>query len=279
VETENPERAKVILAVAPNGGRRGKADHPALPITADELAAEAPAWRDAGASVLHLHVRDGEGAHSLSPAAYGDATAKLRAAIGDDLVIQITTEAVGRFSPQAQMETVRATRPEAASMALRELAPAEEDRQVFTDFVAWMHEEHIAPQIILYDRPDLERLLAWVKDGAIDPSRLSVLYVLGRYTAGQISNPVDLLGFLGIEEPPFRDWMMCAFGTNELRCAALAALVGGHVRVGFENNFYHAGGKLAARNADLVSETAGTLKALHFDLASAAEVRSLWRIG
>jgi 3-keto-5-aminohexanoate cleavage enzyme len=276
---ENSQRAKVILAVAPNGGRRGKSDHPALPVTADEIAAEAPAWRDAGASVLHLHVRDGEGVHSLSPAAYAEAIDKLRAAVGDAMVVQITTEAVGRFSPQAQMEAVRAVHPEAASMALRELAPGGEDKQTFADFIAWMQEEHIAPQIILYDRPDLDRLLAWAKEGAIDPARLSVLYVLGRYTAGQISNPVDLLAYLGVTELPFRDWMVCAFGANELRCAALAALLGGHVRVGFENNLYLADGKLAARNAELVAQTAGTLQALHLDLASAADVRSLWRIG
>jgi 3-keto-5-aminohexanoate cleavage enzyme len=276
---QNPDTSKVILAVAPNGGRRGKADHPALPITADELASEAPAWRDAGASVLHLHVRDGVGAHSLSAADYGNAIEKLRAAIGDSMVIQITTEAVGRFSQREQMDTVRAVRPEAASMALRELAPAEEDRQAFADFIAWMADARIGPQIILYDRADLDRLRRWADDGAIDPAELSVLYVLGRYTAGQTSNPVDLLGFLGVENAPFRDWMMCAFGSNELRCAALAALLGGHVRVGFENNLYLGDGKLAERNADLVGQTAETLKALHVDLASAADVRSLWRIG
>ena len=275
----NSERAKVILAVAPNGGRRTKADHPALPLTVDELVAEAPGWRDAGASLLHLHVRDGEGAHSLSPALYGEAIEKLRAVIGDGMVIQITTEAVGRFSRQEQMDTVRATRPEAASIALRELAPEQADRQIFAAFIAWMHDNRIAPQIILYDRADLDRLLAWTKDGAIDASALSVLYVLGRYSTSQTGNPVDLLAFLGVEEPPFRDWMMCAFGANELRCAALAALLNGHVRVGFENNLYLPGGKLAARNADLVGETAQTLKALHVDLASAADLRSLWRIG
>jgi 3-keto-5-aminohexanoate cleavage enzyme len=276
---QNPDTSKVILAVAPNGGRRSKADHPALPISADELAAEAPAWRDAGASVLHLHVRDSDGAHSLNPADYGEAIDKVRSAVDDDMVIQITTEAVGRFSPPAQMDTVRATRPEAASMALRELAPAEEDRQTFADFIAWMADARIAPQIILYDRADLDRLLRWAGDGAIDPAGLSVLYVLGHYTAGQTSNPVDLLGFLGVENTPFRDWMMCAFGANELRCAALAALLGGHVRVGFENNLYFDDGKLAPRNADIVSQTADTLKALRMDLASAADVRSLWRIG
>ncbi len=275
----NDEDGKVILAVAPTGARRGKSDHPALPVTAEELAAEAPLWRDAGASVVHLHVRDRSGAHTLSPAAYGDAIEKLRHAVGNDLVIQITTEAAGRFAPHEQMETVRAIRPEAASVALRELAPGDEDRARFADFVAWMTDEGIAPQIILYDRNETDRLLQWSRDGVIDPAAISVLYVLGRYTTNQISNPVDLLGFLGVEEPPFRDWMICAFGPNELRCAALAALLGGHVRIGFENNFCLPGGKLAARNADLVGLTARTLKSLHLELATADDVRSLWRIG
>lgn len=276
---QSSEHPKVILAVAPSGGRRGKADHPAIPLTVTELAEEAPAWRDAGASVLHLHVRDQTGAHSLAPSIYADAIDRLRGAIGDSMVIQITTEAMGRFTPREQMETVRAVRPEAVSLALRELAPSDDDKQAFADFLAWMAAETIAPQIILFDRKDTDRLLAWAKDGSIDPRAISVLYVLGRHSPDEISNPVDLLAFLGVEEPPFRDWMMCAFGPNEMRCAALAALLRGHVRIGFENNLYLPGGRLAARNADLVAEMAQTLKALHMDLATAAEVRSLWRIG
>ena len=271
-------QAKVVLAVAPTGGRRGKEDHPALPVTVEELAAEAPVWRDAGASVLHLHVRDAKGAHTLSAEAYVQAAKALRDAIGDAMVIQITTEAVGRFTPAQQMAAVRAVRPEAVSLALRELAPDDDDKKSFADFAAWMLRERIAPQIILYDRPDVDRLLRWTREGVIDPAAISVLYVLGRYTANQTSNPVDLLAFLGVEELPFRDWMMCAFGPNELRCAALAALLGGHVRVGFENNLHLGGGKLAARNADLVSQTAETLKALHMDLASDDDVRALWGI-
>jgi 3-keto-5-aminohexanoate cleavage enzyme len=276
---QDQEHPNVILAVAPSGGRRGKADHPAIPLTVKELAEEAPAWRDAGASVLHLHIRDEIGAHSLSPATYADAIDTLRGAIGDSMVLQITTEAMGRFTPREQMDTVRATRPEAVSLALRELAPSDDDKQSFADFLAWMAAERIAPQIILHDRRDADRLLAWVKEGSIDPGAISVLYVLGRYSADQISNPVDLLAFLGIEEPPYRDWMMCAFGPNEMRCAALAALLHGHVRIGFENNFYLSGGQLAPRNVDLVAQMAQTLKALGMDLATAADVRSLWRIG
>jgi uncharacterized protein (DUF849 family) len=89
---------------------------------------------------------------------------------------------------------------------------------------------------------------------------------------------VELLGFLGTEMRPFRDWMVCAFGPNESRCAALAALLGGHVRVGFENNYYLPDGKIAASNAELIDATASMLESLHVSLADAGDVRALWRI-
>jgi uncharacterized protein (DUF849 family) len=278
-EQSKDEAAKTILAVAPSGARRGKSDHPGIPLTAEELAIEAPLWRESGASVIHLHVRDEEGGHTLSPAVYGHTIQRLRDAVGEGMVIQITTESAGRFTPEQQMETVRAVRPEAASLALRELAPAGGDQRTLADFLAWTAAEGIAGQLILYDRLETGRLLQWINDGDIDPAAISVLFVLGRFAANQIANPVDLLGFLGVEELPFRDWMVCAFGPNELRCAALSALLGGHVRVGFENNFHLPGGKLAARNADLVAVTARTLGALNMELATAADVRSIWRIG
>jgi uncharacterized protein (DUF849 family) len=177
------------------------------------------------------------------------------------------------------MEAVRAVRPEAVSLALRELAPKDEHKGEFVEFLGWVHAENIAPQIILYDHNDLERLIGWVRAGALDGSRLSVLYALGRYTEGQKSNPVDLLGFLGTEALPFRDWMVCAFGPQESRCAALAALLGGHVRVGFENNIYLPDGTIAPDNAALVDETASMLNSLKLQLATAVDVRDLWSIG
>jgi len=270
---------EVILAVAPNGSRRTKADHAEIPLTREDILSEAAAWRDAGASVLHLHIRDREGRHSLDPDIYKDVFRALRDQLGERLVLQMTTESGGVFGREQQMETVRAVRPEAVSLALRELAPEDDHKGEFAAFLDWAYAENIAPQIILYDRNDLDRLIGWVADSTLDGSRLSVLYVLGRYTTGQRSNPVDLLSFLGTESLPFRDWMICAFGPSESQCAALAALLGGHVRVGFENNIYMPDGAVAPNNAALLHETASMLKSLRLDIATADDVRALWRIG
>ena len=72
-----PEARRVVVAVAPNGGRRTKADHPALPLTAGELARTAAECLEQGASMIHLHVRDQAGKHLLDAEAYRAATAHL----------------------------------------------------------------------------------------------------------------------------------------------------------------------------------------------------------
>ena len=113
---------RVAVAVAPNGGRRTKADHPKLPMTARELAATASACADAGAAMIHVHVRDGQGRHFLDAGAYRRATAAIREAVGDRLVVQITSESLGIHSPAEQIDVIRQTKPQAVSLARNRLA-------------------------------------------------------------------------------------------------------------------------------------------------------------
>lgn len=269
---------KIVLAIGPNGSRRGKSDHPALPITKAEIVREAASWRDAGASMLHLHIRDAEGRHSLDPDIYKDVLSAVREVVGQDMVLQMTTEAGGIFDRETQMAAARAVRPEAISLALREIAPDQSHDGELAEFLGWMRKEGIAPQVILYDRGDLMRLVDLARQGTIDGAETSVLYVLGRYSEDQTSKPVELLSFLGVNGLPFRDWMVCAFGRDESRCAALAALLGGHVRVGFENNLHLPDGDIAPDNTAVIEATAAMLANLHVPLASAGDLRALWRI-
>jgi len=93
-----------------------------------------------------------------------------------------------------------------------------------------------------------------------------VLYVLGRYTPGQTSLPRDLLTFLAPEMPVFAHWSVCAFGRHESACVTAAALAGGHVRVGFENNLRLPDGTLSGSNADLVRAVTAALRPLSIPL-------------
>jgi uncharacterized protein (DUF849 family) len=242
-----------VIAVAPNGGRRSRADHPALPLTAAELAATAAACAEAGAAMIHLHVRDRDGGHLLDADAYREAIAAVRNAVGDRLVVQITSEALGVYSPGQQMDVVRAVRPEAVSLALRELAPDEASEPEFARFLGWLHDNHVMPQIILYTPEEAVRLADMQRRGLIPHEDIPVLYVLGRYTPGQVSAPADLLPFLAPDMPRFSHWSVCAFGRHEAACVTAAALLGGHARVGFENNLLLPDGATAGSNADLVA--------------------------
>lgn len=272
--TTNDIDAPLILAVAPNGARKTQADHPAIPITPDEIAAEAVRCRDAGASMIHLHVRDADNKHSLDADAYAQATAAVRREVGDGLIIQMTTEAVGIYTPPEQMAAVRAVRPEAASMAVRELCPDEDSVPAFAEFLAWMAAERIAPQYILYAAEDVARFMELQKRGIIPGGRPFLLYVLGRYTAGQKSVPADLPPFMAEAETLEADWAICAFGARECACALTAAALGGHVRVGFENNTLLADGSVATGNAALAEQIASGAKLLGRSLAGADDARA-----
>ncbi|HKN29852.1 MAG TPA: 3-keto-5-aminohexanoate cleavage protein [Roseiarcus sp.] len=257
--TAGPARRRVVVAVAPNGGRKTKADHPGLPITAEELAQAAAECLDQGAAMLHLHVRDAEGVHLLDAEAYRAAIGRITAAIGDRLVVQITSESMGRYSPAQQMAVVLDTNPEAASFALRELAPEKKDEKLFDDFLERLKWLRVWPQIILYSPEEAQRLAAMQKQGLIPFDQVAVLYVLGRFSLLRRAAPSDLLPFLARDMPRFASWSVCAFGRREAACVVAGALFGGHVRVGFENNVALPGGEQAATNADLVDAAARAL--------------------
>lgn len=271
--------APMILAVAPNGARKTRSDHPAVPISPQELAATAAAARAAGAAMIHLHVRDAAQRHTLDVGAYREAIAAVREAVGEEIVIQVTSEAVGIFTPKEQMAMVRSLEPEAVSLAVRELIPDAAGEAAARDFLAWLVAAGILPQYILYAPEDVERFGRLQASGVIPPGPAFLLFVLGRYTPGQRSVPGDLLPYLrAIEAWPAAarlPWAICAFGPKETACVTAAAALGGHARVGFENNLYLPSGALARDNAELVAAAARAAAAIGRPLADAAEARRL----
>lgn len=270
------QAAPVAIAVAPNGGRRGKNDHPALPVEPSELADTAERCLNAGAAMIHVHVRDREGRHILDAEAYRTATAAIRARVRHKLVVQITSEALGVYHPEQQMQMVRDVRPEAVSLALRELVPDAEHETPFADFLEWLRKADVVPQIILYSAEEALRLEALRNRGLIPFDSVPVLFVLGRYQVGQTSRPADLLPFLSPAHPVFGHWMVCAFGRHETACVTAAALLGGHIRVGFENNLHLPDGSMARGNEDLVVAAREASEACGLAMATADTLRGQW---
>ncbi|WP_458756864.1 3-keto-5-aminohexanoate cleavage protein [Afipia sp. TerB] len=258
--------ADLTIMVAPNGARKGRADHPNLPITPDELATEAFACQQAGAGAIHLHVRDDQEKHTLDAARYRAATEAVTKRVGPEMVVQITTEAVGMFSPQQQIEVVRAAHPEAVSIAPKELVPDAGAEAAAKEFYGWAHDQRIAMQHIIYTPEEFDRFFDLTERGIIPGRRHSLIFPLGRYAAGQESDPAELIPFVA----RVRDnggaerfiWWVCAFGAAETPSLVAAAALGGHCRIGFENSFLNADGSRASNNAERVADLQASLRGI-----------------
>lgn len=240
--------ARPYIMVAPNGARLGKADHPALPITLDDIAQTAKACHTAGADALHLHVRDADGAHSLDAGRYREALAHLAQDV-PDMAVQITTEAVGRFRVDEQLACLRALKPAWASVAIRETA---RDAVLARRLYAQARDAGTRIQHILYDTADAALLAQWQADGIIQPDQTEVILVLGRYADGLPSDPDAVRAFHAALAPD-TPWMICAFGASEHACLREAARLGGDLRVGFENSRTASDGTDWADNAASVA--------------------------
>lgn len=246
------------IMVAPNGARRGKADHPALPITIDETVEAAKACYSAGAQAIHAHVRDENGEHTLDAGLYRELIAQLAVAV-PDMAVQITTEAVGRYGPGEQRQVVRDVMPKAVSVALREMVPDDGEVDAARDFYHWARDAGIAVQHILYEADEVAELFRRISGGVVPADELQILFVLGRYAKDQQSEVSDMdpfLSALALQEHAqvSVQWGLCAFGRNETDCLAEAVRRGGHARIGFENSLWNRDGLIAADNAERVRE-------------------------
>ena len=249
----NDKHTQHAIIVAPNGARKTKQDHPNIPLTEAEIINEVIACRDAGAAMVHLHCRDDNGHHSLDVTRNQRLYEHVKQAVGDSIIIQLTTEAVGLYSPERQKHLIKTVKPEAASFALRELAPEDANLNDCQAFFHWVAEQGIISQIILYDQPDISRYLQLLNDDVLPSQNQHALIVLGRYQTQGNPSPkeLDKLQISALHQRAIRV-AVCAFGRHEHQCLVHALKQGLDVRVGFENNHLTPDGKPAANNAQQV---------------------------
>lgn len=262
----------LLITVAPNGAYKQRPDHPALPITTSELGKTAKLCLDAGAAMIHMHIRDAQGRHSLDVQGYRDAQQAVKAAVGDAMIIQVTSEAARVYKAPEQIAMVTALKPEAVSVGLREVDQPEIGEAGLAQFFGWLAKERVMTQVIVYDVADLQRWQALRAKGVIPDAPWSLLFVLGRYSVGQTSEAKDLLPFV-MAHTGNEPWSMCAFGAGEHACATTAVALGGHARVGFENNLLLSNGQVAPDNAALVRQVADSARVLGRSLYTAAQAR------
>jgi len=249
----------LIITTALTGAETTREAQPNLPITPTEQAQTAKDCFEAGSRVLHLHVRDDDGKPTQSLERFADTITRVRA-ITPEMIIQISTGgAVGEdFDKRMAPLTLK---PDMATLNAGSLNFGNE---VFlntpTDIerlAAYFKEVGVAPEIEVYESGMIDIVARLVKKGLITHAPLHVQFVLG-VPGGMSGKPKNLLYMAEHlkEEIPTATWGVAGVGRFQLPCAMMAIAMGGHVRVGFEDNIYYHKGVVADSNAQLVARVA-----------------------
>jgi 3-keto-5-aminohexanoate cleavage enzyme len=285
----------VIICVACNGGIQGREANDALPETAEEIADSVGAAYDSGAAMVHIHARDPKdltkGACDVEP--WREVLRKVRERC-PEIIINATTGGSPNLTLEERASSLDAG-PEVASLnlapdmsrfQLRERAaplpnprPALEVDECIPYTYGHIH-ELAAKMKRRQIKPELETYhpgCAWVVRYLIENDLLQKPYwiqtVMGYQTGSSptVDNVLQLLR----ELPEESLWLCSAVGPYQLPLTTLATLMGGHVRVGLEDNVYYARGQKAKSNAELVQRSVRIAHELNRPVATPAQARSM----
>jgi 3-keto-5-aminohexanoate cleavage enzyme len=269
---------KLILSVATTGGLHGKEANPNLPTDPEEVARDVAACEAAGASMVHLHARDEAGEDTKDVARFQ----ALRDAIDehcDDIIVNFTTGGGGIYPREERIAPVLETdpRPEVATidvgpMNFGQTRTAINSREMSEEYAERMREVGVKPEIEVFNQghvPEFEHL---IEEGLLDAPYWATV-ILGMQT-GTPPHPRNLVNLVD-NLPPDTEWQALAVGRYQLPLTTMAMIMGGHVRVGMEDNVYYRKGELAESNAQLVRRTARIADELDRPIASPAETREI----
>jgi len=271
--SEQQQAGEIILTAAIVGAEVTREHTPHLPITPEEIAAEARRCRDAGASVIHLHVREPDGRPTQSRERFREAIEAIRAET--DVIVQTSTGGAVGMSVDERVQPLDCA-PEMATLNCGTINFGDE---IFENsfpqmraIAARIREAGIVPELELYEVGHLDNALALVKEGLL-AAPLHVQFVLG--VRGAAGARPEVLRFLVSQLPGDGSWGVAATGRHQLPMAELATELGGNVRVGLEDNIYLDKGVLAEGSAPLVARAAFIARARGREPVSTARAREI----
>lgn len=264
---------KLIITAAMVGAEVARSDQPNLPITPTEIAQAAAACRQAGASIIHLHVREDDGTPTQNRDRFAETIAAIRELT--DVIVQVSTGGAVWMKPEERVQPV-SLRPEMATLTCGTVNFGDEvfwnDPTLLRQFAAEMKTSGVRPEFEIFDAGMIQNALRLRDEGLVEPP-MHFDFVLG--VPGALpATPKNLL-FLTELIPQDATWSVAGVGRHQLPMATLAVVMGGHVRVGFEDNIYYRKGELATSNAQLVERVARIAGELDRPLATPEEAREM----
>jgi 3-keto-5-aminohexanoate cleavage enzyme len=264
---------KLIITVAPVGAEATRRDNPNLPLTPAEIAAEAARCEAAGAAMIHLHVRDAAGNATQDKAVFRQAMAEIKKRCS--LIIQVSTGGAAWMTAEERLQPVE-LRPEMATLTTGTVNFGDEifanPMPVVEKFARAFAANGVKPEIEVFETGMINNALVLAKKGLLSLP-LHFDFVMG-VPGGIPGEPRHLLHLVE-SLPPGCTWSVAGIGRCELPLAVMAILLGGHVRVGFEDNVFYAKGVPAESNAQLVGRIVRLAGELGRPVATAAEARAI----
>jgi len=284
-----------IIVTVPVTGSAGDRNTPNLPITPKEIAESAVDANKAGASVVHIHVRDVKtGTPSMEFELYREVVDRIRD--HSDMIINLSTGPGARFvpddkdpigfgpestlcSPQKRVEHVLRLKPELCSL---DVGSMNFGNRVFVNIVSHVEtmaelilDAGIKPELEVFDMGHIEIAKHLLKTEKVHhPSLFQLCMAIPWGIPATTKNMIMMKEAL----PPGAVWAAFGISANCFPMAAQSVLLGGHVRVGMEDNLYLARGQRASSNRELVEKAVGIIRVLDKEPASPDEARELLQI-
>jgi uncharacterized protein (DUF849 family) len=300
------KQKKVIITCAVTGSIHTPTMSPHLPITAEEIAAEAIAAAEAGAAIVHLHARDpADGRPSQDPELFKRFLPTIRER--SNVVVNLTTGGAPTMSVEERLQPALQLKPEVASLNMgsmnfglypmlarhktfkfdweRPYLEGSEDRVFKNTFkdIRYILESCTNNatrfEIECYDISHLYTAAHFLERGLVKPPLLiqSVFGLLG----GIGAHPEDVLHMKRTADRLFGDsylWSVLGAGRNQIPVATLSAAMGGNIRVGLEDSLWNGPGNLAKSNADQVRRAVTIIEALSLEVATPDEAREMLQL-
>lgn len=266
---------KLIITTAICGAEVTKEHNPSVPYTVDEIAKEAEAAYKAGASIIHLHVRLDDGTPTQDKERFRLCMEAIRERCPDVIIQPSTGGAVG-MSNEERLQPINLN-PEMATLDCGTCNFGGDDIFVNTEntikeFGEKMIALGIKPEIEVFDKGMIDMAIRLNKKGYIK-SPMHFNLVLG-VNGGISATPRDLV-FMAESIPQGSTFTVSGIGKGQFPMASMAIIMGGHVRVGYEDNVYLSKGVLAKSNAELVEKVVRLAKELGREIATPNEARKI----
>ncbi len=268
---------KLIITAAICGAEVTKEQNPAVPYTVEEIVREAKSAVDAGAAIVHLHVRYDDGTPTQSRDRFQECEEAILKECPNVILIPSTGGAVGMTPDERLQSTDTTPLPE---MATLDCGTCNFGDEIFDNTMPTMRafgkrmlERGIKPEYECFEMGHLDTILRMAKKGEVPSVPMQFNFVLG--VPGCTPATVDNLCWLVKNIPAGSTWTATGIGRNAFTLAAPTIVMGGNVRVGFEDNLYLERGVLAKSNGELVDKVVRMAKLLGREVATSDEAREI----